>query len=446
MRGFTGSAALAALGALSAAAYGSATFVSAWLGIEPMGYHLGVFGVAFALYLGSLWLVMARARSMPGALAMILGFAFLFRVIMLPTPVYLSSDLYRYLWDGRVQLAGVNPYRYPPAAPELGMLRDDEIYPRINRPAAITVYPPGSQWLFGLAALLPGSIHAWRLLLLAIESATALLLLRLLARIGARGTAIIAYAWSPLGVYEGVQAGHVDLAVIPVILLALLLRIDGSSLRAGVALGLAVLMKLYPAVLLAPWWRRHDWRFPAAVGATVALGYAPYVVGVGAGALGFLPTYLSSPAEDFNIGLRALLTWGIGWSGEGPRAIAMGLLSAVLAGVLAWIALRRAATAALALWRATALAIGAYLLLIPTAMHPWYVLWIIPFLCVHPSAAWLFFSGAVTLSYAEYLVHPAPLPWWAWLGQYGPLYALLIHAGYRSVRQGAGAAVAIRTA
>lgn len=440
-----GPVALALLGTLSAGLYASAAPLTAWLELESLAGHLGIFGLVFVLYLAAMWLVMRRMRSTPAALAVILGFALLFRVIMLATPVYLSSDLYRYLWDGRVQRAGVNPYQYPPAAPELAALRDAAVYPNINRPTAITVYPPGAQWLFAFAATATSqTIPGWRLLLLAVEAGTICLLLRVLGRLGAPPTAILAYAWSPLVIFEGVQAGHVDLVVIPLVLLALAWRFEGSSLRAGVALGLAVLLKLYPAILVAAWWRRHDWRFPAAVGATVAIGYLPYVAALGVGALGFLPTYIGSRREDFNIGLRALLTWGLGWSGEVARGVVMVLLFAVLGGVLAWIG-RGRREGAQALWRATALAIGTYLFFLPTAMHPWYVLWIVPFLCVHPSPAWLFFSGAVALSYVAYLAEPAPLPWWAWLGQYGPLYALLMVSGYRSLKPHLPGAVAVRT-
>ena len=57
---------------------------------------------------------------------------------------YLSTDIYRYIWDGRVQAAGINPYRYMPIAPELSHLRDAAIFPNINRPDyAVTIYPPG---------------------------------------------------------------------------------------------------------------------------------------------------------------------------------------------------------------------------------------------------------------------------------------------------------------
>jgi len=438
MRRFGGLAALAALGALSAATYAGALSAAAWLGVGLLAAHPVVVAVLFVLYLAAAWLVSVRILPTKKALAVVLGFGLLFRALVLPTPVYLSSDLFRYLWDGRVQLAGVNPYRYAPSAPELAHLRDGEIHPRINRPAARTIYPPAAQWLFALAAALaPGSIVGWRLLLLLFDGATVAMLLLLLRRLGVPPTAVIIYAWSPLVVFEGVQAGHVEAAMIPLILLALLLRQTGSLVLAGVALGVAVLMKLYPAVLLPAWWRRDDWRFPAATAATVGLGYLSYVAALGAGALGFLPEYLASP-EDHNIGLRALLTYPFGFTGEVARGVAMALLFAALAATLVIIG-RRAGQDPPGLWRASTLAVCSYLLLVPTAMHPWYLVWVVPFLCVRPSPAWLWFSGAVTLSYVAYVVTPAPLPWWAWLLEYGPLYALLLASAARLGRRTSGA-------
>ena len=422
-----GSMGLAGLGALSALVYASAMPLSAWLGVEPLRLHLPLFGAVFGLYLLALGLVGRGGTSGPMALGIVLGFALVFRMIQVWTPVYLSSDVYRYLWDGRVQLAGVSPYRYPPAAPELSMLRDLTVYPHINRPMAVTVYPPATQWVFMLAAAVtPRTVPAWRLMLVLVDAVSVLLLVRLLRRLGAPAAAVLAYAWSPLVVFEGIQAGHVDLVVIPVVLLALLWRMRGSSGRAGLALGMAVLMKLHPAILLLAWWRRRDWRFPAAVVATVGLGYLPYAATVGFGALGFLPTYVSHPYEDFNLGLRALVTYPFGLADPVVRGVAMTLLFTLLTAVLIWIA-RTSGHDAAGVWRATALAVGAYVLLVPTAMHPWYVLWVVPFLCSNPSSAALFFSGAVTLSYVQYMVVPETLPSWAWLCEYGPLYALVLY-------------------
>jgi hypothetical protein len=382
----------------------------------------------FVLYLGGVWLVLRRPADDPGLLGLVLGFGLLFRLVLLPTPVVLSSDVHRYLWDGRVQRAGFNPYRHPPAAAELAALRDPLVYPEINRPTKRTVYPPGSEALFLLVARLePDSLLVWRLVLLSAEVATGLLLLELLRRLGAPRPAIVVYAWAPLVVFEGVQAGHLEVAVLPAILLALRWRQAGHMGRAGVALGVAVSMKLYPAVLLLVWWRRGQWRLGLACGAVVAAGYLAYLPGAGGRVLGFLPEYFGS-AEDFNIGLRYFLT---GWIPvrdpilrEAIRGVTMlGLVGALLV-VLARIARDRREDAE-GVFRATMTAAAAYLVLVPTAMHAWYAVWIMPFLAVSPSPAWLWFTGAVSLSYLTYVWGPAELPFWLRALEFVPLYGLL---------------------
>jgi alpha-1,6-mannosyltransferase len=406
--------------------------------------YIVLFGGLFFVYLAATRVLLRARPDDRILLGLVLAFGLLFRVAVLGSPVLLSSDLYRYLWDGRVQRAGISPYRYPPAASELVPLRDEAVYPNINRPTKVTVYPPGAQAVFALVArVVPDSIVGWRAFLLSSEIVTVLLLLALLGRTRLGPTAVIVYAWSPLVVFEGVQGGHVDLVVIPLVLTALLWRQSGSSVRAGIVLGGAVLIKLYPLVLLPAWWRTRDWRFPAAVAATVGLGYLPHVATVKLGAAGFLPEYLGR-AEDHNIGLRALLTYSLGLTGEPARAVAMGALFAVMAGVVAWIGRANRGDAA-GMTRAGSLAVGTYLLLVPTSMHPWYVLWMVPFLCFWPWPAWLYFSGAVSLSYVSYVVEPAPLPWWAWLAEYGPLYTLLLHAGWRALTHQVPATLAPRT-
>ena len=90
-----------------------------------------------------------RAPPARSTLLIVLGLGILFRVGPLISTPYLSTDPYRYVWDGRVQAHGINPYRYVPAHANLVFLRDGAIYNHINRKTyAKTVYPPGSQMVF----------------------------------------------------------------------------------------------------------------------------------------------------------------------------------------------------------------------------------------------------------------------------------------------------------
>jgi alpha-1,6-mannosyltransferase len=417
------------LGLVSLAGYALDLRAIVDLEVNGMTWFVILFSLQFALYLAASWLVLTRAGPDRVVLALVLGIGLLFRLAVVPSPVWLSSDPYRYLWDGRVQLAGVNPYRYAPAASELAHLRDQSIHANINRPTKRTVYPPGAEMLFALvAAVAPSSLVGWRLFLLGCEIATCGLLLRLLDRMGRPPTGVILYAWAPLAVWEGVQAAHVEVAFLPALLLALLCRQEGRMTASGLALGSAMLIKLYPAVLCLAWWRRGDWRFPVACLATVAAGYVPYALPVGLGVLGFLPEYFSS-GEDFNIGLRTLPTYALGLAGgDVAREVVRGIVMLLLFGLLTFVlmrirrALREGPDGVFA---ATLAAVGAYLLLVPTAVHAWYVLWIVPLLAVRPMLGWLWFSGAIALSYLDYAWRPAPFPAWAWALEFLPLWGLL---------------------
>ena len=119
--------------------------------------------IIIALLQAAVWAgaaaVMMRVAGRSPALGLILGTAVLLRLIALAAPVFLSSDINRYIWDGRVQAAGINPYRYVPTAPELAKLRDDRVFPNINRNNyAPTIYPPVAQLLFLLANRLGGTV------------------------------------------------------------------------------------------------------------------------------------------------------------------------------------------------------------------------------------------------------------------------------------------------
>jgi len=110
------------------------------------GAFLVLFSLAFLAY-GCGTLAAYHLRNRLGV-GMIIAVGLVARVILLPTSPSLSTDAYRYVWDARVAMAGVDPYAYPPTAPEIAGLRDSSIYPKLNHPTWQTVYPPPAQAFF----------------------------------------------------------------------------------------------------------------------------------------------------------------------------------------------------------------------------------------------------------------------------------------------------------
>ena len=240
-----------------------------------------------AVYAFAVWLVL-RHRFGHAALAVIFIAAVVARAIALPAPAILSTDVARYVWDGRVQAAGINPYRYVPADPQLAPLRDQAIYPHINRADyAVTIYPPVAEMIFFLATRVRESITTMRLTMIGFEAVTVFALLALLKHDGVPAARVLIYAWHPLPIWEFAGTGHVDAAAIALMSLAMLAAVRDRRVLAGIALAAGSLVKPFVLFVAPPLWRRWDWRLPAAFVATAVVCYLPYL-SVGSGVLGYL--------------------------------------------------------------------------------------------------------------------------------------------------------------
>jgi hypothetical protein len=329
------------------------------------------------------------------ALAIVLLGAAGMRLVLLVSEPTLSGDIYRYIWDGRVQAAGINPYRYVPAASELSALRDPSIWPHINRADyAVTLYPPGAQFVF-LAVTRPGeSVLAMKFGLLMFEAAAIAAIVALLQQLGKPATAVAAYAWHPLPVWEIAGNGHVDAAMLALLLAGLLVYVRGRTLLAGVLIAFGALVKPLAALALPVLWRPWDWRLPLCVAATVALAYVPYL-SVGWGVFGFVAGYVREEGIASGTGLKPL--WLLQQAtGPLPHAAPV-YLAAVLAG-LAALALAigfRADRTPQASLRAANWMLVAFLVLI-SPNYPWYFLVLVPFLALAPTASgWVLTSASV---------------------------------------------------
>lgn len=360
-------------------------------------------------------------------------------VLMRPT---LSDDMYRYVWDGRVQAHGISPYRYPPEAPEVAFLRDPKIYPSINRKDGVTIYPPAAEAAYALLwRVWPDNVHWFQAAMAGGGLLAGILLLGVLKDLGLSPARVLIYLWSPLLAFETAHSAHVDGLLLPFLVGAWWARVRERDSLAGVLLGIATAVKLYPALLVPFLWRPHHpqarWRMPLAFGVTIALCYLPYTLASGSDVLGYLPLYLP---QKFNISpLVAFLTPHLNALKLGAPNILIPLALGIIIIAAAWSALRPAADAQAALRRCL-LPIGV-ITLFSQDLFAWYMLWLLPLIAIFltPSAStlgslslprldawtgWWLFCGLIGLSYT-FFIRWMPVSA-AIQAEFFPLYAILV--------------------
>lgn len=353
------------------------------------------------LYIAAAWIVW-RASPARSTLIIAVVFAALFRLSLLFAPPLLSDDVYRYIWDGRVQAAGINPYRYVPSDEALAQLRDEAVYAHINRrDTAHTIYPPVAQAFFFLVTRVSESVIWMKAALVCCEAVALVALTWLLASFGWPRARVLIFAWHPLLVWEIAGSGHIDALMIALVSVALIARRKQKHAAVGLALACAALVKFFPVVLFPALYRRWSWKMPAAFAATICLAYAPYL-GVGAkAALGFLPAYaaeegLKSGDRFFFLDLARRVA-GEGTSNSAYVLLALGLLLVIAA----WSARRVERSRNGFLTASCVLATAFTVLLAPH--YSWYFAWLAPFMCFVPEAALFYLTTASFVLYGTWL-------------------------------------------
>lgn len=393
---------------------------SAFAWRAALGFALQLAGVAIA------W----NRRDQPTLVVVVL-FAVVFRVAAFSWPPVLSDDLYRYVWDGRVQMAGVSPYAGPPNDSALVELRDAAIWPHINRPGAVTVYPPGAQMAFvSLAAVGGDSVDHVKGAAFALEFLALLMLAWMVRRRGVPIGRLILYAWSPLVIAEVCVSGHLDALLLPLVVVGIGLAERGRAYAVGAVFGTMALLKLYPLILVAALPRRMQARALLAAGGVIVCGYLPYALWAGTGVVGFLPKYVGV-AEDFNMGTRAGVQALLALALPHARQIAMLLCATAMLGLLLTLPRLRPGRSA-HLWSDGRRVVMTFLLLLPTAVHPWYALWLVPFLAIRPSAAGVWLIGTLPLSYLKYDAPGELMPTWVLVVEWVPALALVLGSWLQS--------------
>lgn len=339
-------------------------------------------------------------------LIIVLAFGILFRAVVLPSAPFASTDIYRYVWDGRVIAAGINPYAYVPADKHLADLRDGAIYPSINRRStALTIYPPVAQAAFFVGSRL-GGVFAMKALMTGCDVASMLVLMRLLALSGAPVQRIILYAWHPLIIWEFAGNGHIDALAIALICIAFFAYRFDRRFILGAALGAATLVKFLPVVLFAPLYRRWDWKMPLTFGIVAALAYAPFL-SVGTRVLGYLPGYAHEEGIDSGRRFYLLNLVHSAFRFDVPPVLYI-VLGALMIGAL-WLLSQRIDPVRVETRQMFALLIAATITILLSPAYPWYFTWLVPLCVLSNSRAVLYLTLLAPLLYLRELFDSAPL-------------------------------------
>ncbi|GAB6841673.1 DUF2029 domain-containing protein [Methylorubrum rhodinum] len=391
---------LITLGALSLHVPGADTVGS----VERANVFVGVLALGVGVYLLAVRLVL-KAPLPPRAFWLILAVAVLLRAMLLPSLPFLSSDIYRYVWDGQVQAAGINPYRYLPVDPALEPLRDPAVFPWINRASyAHTIYPPAAQAVFALVGQVTATVTGMKLAMVGFEALAVLCLLGLLSLARLPRERVLIYAWNPLALWSFACDGHVDAVAVGLLALALLCRARAREGLAGAVLAAAVLVKFLP-VAAAPAFLRGGrfWR-PALAGlAVIVVLYLPYL-SAGPQVFGFLQGY--GDEEGYRSGQGFWLLAGLAHLVPLPDGAGMAYLigAAVLLAVLALRIARAPAlggpAATVALCRDTAI-LTACTTAAANPHYAWYYPWLAVPATVAPVPAVVWLSAAPVLFYVD---------------------------------------------
>lgn len=344
-----------------------------------------------------------------------MGIAVVARLILLPAPPLLSDDIYRFIWDGRLLAAGLNPFDHLPgyylseSVPGL----TPELFNRLNSPEYFTIYPPVAQLAFLLSVTLgssiAGSTLVLKMILIGFELGTLYLLPRLLERYGHPPEQALLYALNPLIILEISGNLHFEGAMIFFLGVALWYLAGQRSVRAAIFLSLSIAAKLLPLMFVPLLWRRLSIKQLLLSGATLliscALLFAPLISGV------FLENFGNSldlyfRKFEFNGSIYYLARWigylQVGWNPiatVGPLLAACSLLCLLLYTILEKKPSRTGLPAGMLFF------ITIYLLF-ATTVHPWYLALPI-FLCGFTRFRYpIVWSALIWLTYLNYSYDP----------------------------------------
>lgn len=397
---------------------------------EEIPLFLLFYFLAFLGFLGAARLCQqtgSRPECNPLLLPILIVFALLFRITLFCSEPSLSEDIYRYLWDGKLVNEGINPYRFVPGASELFTMRESW-YELINHKEIGTPYGPLAIMVFSVAERIMSSVYFMKVPFILFDCLSIILILKMLKYSGMPESNIIYYAWNPLVIVEVAGSGHNDSLGVFLLLSTLYFIQRGKYLGAAAGFAFAFLAKYFtllflPAVL--KYFRKGEW---VVIPLILFSGYIYFGEHLEPHILNLVQVGSSWRFNDSLFSLLLFLTESLYLS----RVLVIGVMLAL--SIAVWHSRRSVLESAMIM-------IGGALML-TTTVQPWYLLWMVPFLCFSPNRAWLLLTALTMLAYHVLIRYREEGVWaeslWIKIVIYTPFYALLLSDVFRHFRSGKG--------
>jgi alpha-1,6-mannosyltransferase len=385
------------------------TICSRYFGDRGGPYFMACLAVAGLVYLLAVRAFFATPKFPRRLLVIGLVLAAVWHIAFLRLPPGADDDVHRYVWDGRLQRLGYNPYVVIPSDPAVQGLHTPETL-SLNNPDLPSPYPAGAQLFFRLVTAIQESVFAFKDAFVLCDLLIVFLLLAILQRSGKGAHLVLVYAWNPLLAIEVAGSGHID--IVGALLLVTSAAALARSWRAMAALSfaLAVSVKFLPIVLLPLYWGRVRVRDAALAAGLFAALYIRFLIH-GHIPMGSLGTYVTG--FRFNGPVFAALHQVAPPQLLAAVAVVVGLM------ISTWL---RSTTPD---WSPDALAwpMTAALFCAPV-VFPWYLLWLLPFLMSPSTLVIMIWTVSIIATYVQWHLRAVggswgSLPAWVMVLEYG---------------------------
>jgi len=451
---------------------------------RPILTYLAIYFSLFVCYAGAVWIIWNRTSDNSRLLWTLIILGLLFRAAILPAQQIQEDDVYRYLWDGKVFAHNINPYKFAPdevtrlkeliiqdpeafedtydtqSQAELSQLYDLKwespetlvFQERINHPSVATIYPPLAQMIFRVAHQIQSdSIITLRLLFLVFDLVALMFIILTLEALGMNRLWAMVYFWCPLVIKETFNSTHLDIIGIAMLCGTLYCFVQRRFFSANAFLAFSVAGKLYPAVLLPlilkqQWemtnskiesrWLRCGLSILLFLG-LVAFFYMPFLE-IGTQNFSGLKAYATRWQQNDSIFALLVGFFGLFAESKGPVPFSYDLPSLLAKITVA--CFLGVVMLYLLFWRKEPenpepkavleplFIIMALVFLLSPVQNPWYLCWVVPFLCIFPCRAGILLTGLVGLYYLDFYFDYQDInqytPWIPWF-EYIPFYLFL---------------------